>query len=285
MAISLQAKRISMKNEVYFHVGLGKTASTFLQEQVFPHFKDMEYVHRNYRYQKVEEVINESKFKKIFVSREFDQQFEDEVSKFAKHHPDTTAIVVFRRQGPWMASQYRRFFKNGHMEPFPRFFDLEKDNGRFKKQDLRYQNYLRIIEENFTKKPLVLFYEDLRKDPIAFIDKIANVMSVTYDVSDINLSPRHSSYSEKQLKFLKIVGEKIDLTKEETGNVGVDLFRRFYTNMIRYNTLFLAKILPDSWVANSPLIEQIFLDEIDAYYENDWLAVKEYADKNNPKVI
>jgi hypothetical protein len=271
-----------MDKEVYFHVGLGKTASTFLQEQVFPYFTDIEYIHRNYRYQKVDEVISKSEQKKIFVSREFDQQFEEEVVKFSKHHPDTTAIIVFRRQGPWIASQYRRFFKNGHMEPFPQFFDLKKDSGRFKKHDLHYQNYLRIIEENFTKKPLVLFYEDLRKDPLGFIDTIAQTMGVSYNITDINLKPRHSSYSEKQLQFLKVVGEKVDLTKEETGNLLRDLFRRFYTNMIRYNTLFIAKLLPDSWFTSSKLINPKFLDEVDDFYEKDWLAIKEYAMKNNP---
>jgi len=66
---------------------------------------------------------------------------------------------------------------------------LKNDQGIFKKRDLDYSHYLKIIEQNFTKKPLVLFYEDLRANPISFFDKMANTIGVTYDLSDINLKP------------------------------------------------------------------------------------------------
>ena len=271
-----------MNKEVFFHVGLGKTASTFLQEQVFPHFTEVEYIHRDYRYQKSGKIISEGNETRYFVSREFDQQFEEEVTKFANHHPDTTAIIVFRRQDGWIASQYRRFFKNGHLIPFTEFFDLNNDQGVFKKVDLNYSHYLRMIEENFTKKPLVLFYEDLRQDPVAFINKIADTIGVTYKLSDVNLNPRHSSYSEKQLKALRRVGGFVNIRKDNVEGKFAYLLTRFYTNFIRYNTLFIAKFLPDAWFGKESLIPKEELERVRTHYQKDWEAVKAYALDNNP---
>jgi len=271
-----------MNKKIFFHVGLGKTASTFLQEQVFPFFKDVEYIHRNYRYQRVEEIISEGEEFRYFVSREFDQQFEQEVTKFAKHSPDAKIIIVFRRHDGWIASQYRRFFKNGHLIPFNHFFDLENDKGVFKKKDLDYSHYLQIVEDNFTQKPLVLFYEDLKENPIVFFDRIAEVIGITYDMADINLKNRHSSYSEKQLKALRHVGNYVNLRKDNIRNKLGYIFTRFYTNTVRYNTLFLAKYLPENWFGKEPLIATSELDDVRNYYEKDWEAVKEYAQINNP---
>lgn len=268
--------------QIFFHVGLGKTASTYLQIRVFPFFKKTEYIHKLSRYKKATEIIKKEDSKRYLISREFDQQFEDEVKKFSLHYPDTTAIIVFRRHDSWIASQYRRFFKNGHVIPFTNFFDLKNDTGIFKKIDLDFYHYLELIEKYFTKKPIVLFYDDLRKDPMAFFDYIANNIGVEYDKSSINLSSKHSSYNEKQLKTLKRVGQVINIRKN-TKNRFIYPFRRFYTNMIRYSTLFVGKHLPDSWFSNDPLINPDELKTVREYYEADWQKVVSYAKENNPK--
>lgn len=271
-----------MEKEIYFHVGLGKTASTFLQKQVFPYFEGVEYIHRNHRYKRAKEIIKESDASKFFISREFDQQFEDVLTEYATHFPDTTIIIVFRKQGGWIASQYRRFVKSGLLIPFKDFFDLEGDTGVFKKHDLEYMRYIKIVEKNFTKKPLVLFYEDLRKSPVNFIDRFATKMKVTYDVTKINLKTRHSSYSEKQLKALMRVGEFVSLRKDNRKTYWAYQFVRFYTNALRYNTLFIAKFLPNQWFDKDSLIPLSDLSEVEGFYANDWKLVKEYAKKNNP---
>ena len=204
------------------------------------------------------------------------------MKNFSAVEPDTTVIIVFRRQDSWIASQYRRVFKNGHTGSFSDFFNLKDDKGRFKKIDLKYYHYLELIEKYFTKKPIVLFYDDLRKDTMAFIDYIAKQIGVEYDKKSINLDKKHSSYSEKQLKTLERVSKIIDLRKEMGKIKFLYLLRRFYTNMIRYSTLFVGKYLPDSWYSKEPLISKDELNAVRNYYENDWHSVIEYAKKNNP---
>ncbi len=270
--------------QIYFHVGLSKTASTYLQERVFPLFENVEYIHRMYRYNKVFDILSETNKKIILISREFDQQFKSELKRFAAQYPDIQVFIVFRRQDSWIASQYRRFFKNGHIIPFTDFFDLKNDKGMFTKKDLDFSNYINTVEKYFTKKPVVLFYDDLRKDPMAFFDYIASIMGVKYDKKKVNLKSKHKSYSEKQLKALKAVSKIISTRKDNVKYPFLYQFKRFYTNLIRYSTLYVAKILPESWFSSKPLIEPNELKAVKEYYAEDWKAVNEYAKKNNPKI-
>ncbi|NPA38061.1 MAG: hypothetical protein GXO47_14555, partial [Chlorobi bacterium] len=95
--------------QIFFHTGLSKTASTFLQERVFPLFEGVEYIHRMYRYNRVFDIISGTRKKKILISREFDKQFERELSRFSPKYPDIQVFIVLRRQDSWIASQYRRY--------------------------------------------------------------------------------------------------------------------------------------------------------------------------------
>jgi hypothetical protein len=271
-----------LEKQIFFHVGLSKTASTYLQEKVFPLFEEVEYIHRMYRYNNVFEIIEKTEKKKILISREFDHQFESELKRFAPKYPDIKIIVVFRRQDAWIASQYRRFFKNGHIIPFTEFFNLNEDKGIFRKNDLYFTNYIDIVEKLFTKKPLVLLYDDLRKDPMAFFDYIAEIMGVKYDKTKVNLKSKHKSYSEKQLKALKAVSKIISVRKDNVKYPFLYQLKRFYTNLIRYSTLYSANLLPDAWFSKEPLINPEDLKTVKDYYADDWQNVVEYAKKNNP---
>ena len=98
------------EKQIFFHVGTGKTGTTFLQYRVFPKLRNIYYIQRT-RYKNVKNIIAESDAQKILISREFDQQLEKEIRWFTHTYPDTTPIIVFRRHDSYIASQYRRFVK------------------------------------------------------------------------------------------------------------------------------------------------------------------------------
>ena len=152
------------EKKIYFHVGTGKTGTTFLQYRIFPELKGIHYIQRT-RYRKAKKIINRTHYAKYLISREFDQQLEEQVKLFAADFPDTIPIIVFRRHDDYIASQYRRFVKNGFTGGFTDFFDVENDKGYFRKTDLDYSRQIKILEENFNSKPVVLFYDELRNNP------------------------------------------------------------------------------------------------------------------------
>ena len=134
---------------IYFHVGTGKTGSTFLQTRIFPLLKEIYYIPTN-RYHKIFQEIEKSSATKILVSREFDQQLEREVKRFSEKHPSTIPIIVFRRHDGYIASQYKRFVKNGFIGNFQAFFDLQNNEGYFKKSDLDYKSHVALLKKHFT---------------------------------------------------------------------------------------------------------------------------------------
>jgi hypothetical protein len=144
--------------QILFHVGLAKTASTWLQQKVFPKFHGIYYV-KNTSYHRYASIINQSRHPKYLVSREFDRQLEREVSRFAALYPEAHPFIVLRRHDSWIASQYRRRMKNGFGLPFEDFIDLDRDQGCWKQSDLYLLPKLHILERYFSQKPLDLFYK------------------------------------------------------------------------------------------------------------------------------
>ena len=121
----------NLDKNIYFHVGISKTGSTFLQKRVFPRLSKITYIPTN-KYHRVFEEIKNCSSTKVLISREFDRQFEREVTLFSIKHRDATPIIVFRKHEDYLVSQYKRFVKNGFKGEIEDFFDLKNDNGFFK---------------------------------------------------------------------------------------------------------------------------------------------------------
>ncbi len=269
--------------QVYFHVGLGKTGTTYIQYELFPKLKGIYYIQRT-RYQNALKIISSTSYPKYLVSREFDQQLPDEVAKFSKHYPDAHVIIVFRRHDSWIASQYRRFAKNGIHIDFNSYFDIDNNQGLWKYDDLNYMAKLKIIEDHFSQKPLVLFQEELKTDPYGFFDKIATYTGTTYNKEDISLDKVHASYEEKQLKAVRKLSKYLFPTEEKYSRKtlrGWLQWRRI--QLTSYAIMYSALLLPDAWFSDVELTPKEQLDKISEHYADDWEQVQAYAEKNNPK--
>jgi len=255
---------------IFFHVGTGKTGTKFLQYRVFPRFKGLYYIQRT-RYRKAVRIIQRTDHQKYLVSNEFDQQMATEVARFAEHFPETVPIIVFRRHDSYIASQYRRFVKNGFVGSFQDFFDLEQDQGRFKKRDLDYTSQIELLRNTFRTEPIVLIYEDMKNDPKAFIASLAARMQVQVNVDEIDTSRKHSSYSEKQLKAIHWLSQRVDMRKRRFfRNGALHLLWRLYMSVVRYGTLYLGALIPDRMFSERALIDPEELEKVRAAYETDW---------------
>ncbi len=256
-----------MEKEIYFHVGLSKTASTYLQNKFFNKLEGINYI-GNHNYKNYREIIENSNDKKILVSREFDQQFYDEVSKFVKYYPQAKIIIVLRRQDSWMASQYRRYVKNGGTKEFEQFYDIKNDKGLWKIADADFLKMLQTIDELYDAAPLVLLHEDLKNSPYKFLDAIADFTETSYNKDVVSLSAKHKSYSEKQLKFLK---KACKIFKNDFRHRNYFLSRGRW--LVCHIFLYVAAVTPKFFFSKNPLINPESLKAVRKYFEEDWKKI------------
>ena len=264
---------IEEAHEIFFHVGTGKTGSTFLQSRIFPKLKGIHYIPTN-RYHKIFEEISQSTSKKLLISREFDRQMEREILHFSKKHPNSTPIIVFRRHDSYIASQYRRFVKNGFKDPFRVFFDLKHNKGFFKHHHLNYKKQVELLRANFDKEPLVFTYKDFSENPISFTKKWSQVLGCTLDENQINWQKKHRSYSEHQLQTIQTLTQNSTLPKDgylktmsciSFGGCFMEVFA-----MAFYTFLLVPK-------RKRKLIPEDELTSIRKHYENDWEHIQSIA--------
>lgn len=264
--------------EVYFHVGLGKVASTYLQHRFFPVLQTIHYIPTRL-YRRSPAIIGKGKYGRYLVSREFDQQLEREVRWFSGHCPQARPIILFRRHDEWIASQYRRYVKNGGSLPFTGFFDVENDEGLWKKAHLTFHTHLEHLEQYFEHRPLVLFYDDLRADPWAFFDQIAAFTRTHYERGEVSLSKVHTSYNEQQLKVIRklnpwLFGES--RARPDSSTLRGWLQRR--GQMLKsYAVLYPARFAPKILVPKGPLIPPEELEKVRVAFEDDWARCQAYA--------
>lgn len=265
--------------EVFFHVGLAKTGTTYLQHNFFPKLKGIQYIQRTkYRDLKYAKIIERTNHEKYLISNEFDRQLKQELENIASVYPDAKIIIVLRRHHSWIASQYRRRIKNGYSFTFKEFIDLENDQGFWKQKDLYFYPMLEMIERTFKSKPLVLFYDDLRNNPYQFLDKLAGFLGATYDKNSINLSSKHKSFNDKQLKVIRTFSRllfKQDF--EYSKKYWVSKIQRLLRMIPRYFILYTSLLAPRFLVDKSPLISEEELEKVRAYYDKDWKKCLDFA--------
>jgi hypothetical protein len=262
--------------EIYFHVGLGKVASTYLQQEVFPNLKGITYISPR-QYRRSKEIIANHSGSRFLVSREFDVQLEEELKWFTSKFSNVRVIVFFRRQDSWLLSQYKRYVKNGWYKGFGAFFDLEAD-AHWGPDEVFFERKLDLIEQYTGKKPLVLFHDDLLSDPGIVIDQVAAFTHTEYVPGSIAYRKVHTSYSEKQLKFLLFFTRSIfrHFPDDHTHNkVKHWLFFRPWW-MVYHMFLYVGALLPDSWFSSTSLVDHDRLEEIRSYFSEDWDYVQEY---------
>ena len=264
---------------IFFHVGISKTGSTFLQNRVFPLIKKLHYIPTN-RYRKIFSDLKNLKNKRVLVSRELDRQFEAEIIRFSNQYKNVTPIIVLRRHEEYFASQYKRFVKNGFKGEAHDFMCLKEDNGFFRKIHFNFLHQIDFLKKHFNKAPIVLFHHDLKSDPLNFIKTFCFLTSAEVDLDSINFSKKHSSYSEKQLKTIKAFSKWVNLEKRRVfKNPILHLFWRLFHASLRYGILYFSILLPNFIYSKEPLIDPSYLKKIKHYFKDDWEACLTYQNE------
>lgn len=270
--------------QTFFHVGYARAASTFLQKIVFPALTGIQYIPRN-RFRVREREKKRFRADKILMSREAGEyiyQRCDDVQRIF----GSRIIISLRRQDALAASLYRLQAKNGHTIRFHQFLDLETDNGTQKCREFEYMKLIRYVEETTGDKPLVLIFEDYLSDPDFYIGMLCAFLDCGVDRDRLDHRPVHKSYSDKQLRLRRQLSDLFLSPEDDWRRISArSIDDHNWTYKFRHRLLLwftgifmpVARVVPDSWLSDEPLIADGALERVREHYRDDWQACIDYV--------
>jgi len=266
--------------QIYFHVGLPKTASTFLQRNIFPKLEGIEYV-KKHAFKHYHKKVRKCRAEKILFSTELNigkRRTDHKIKNFARSYPDATPIILLRRHDRWIRSKYKQHIRKHGWLHFHQFFNLN-DTGKVKMRELSYMDKIRFLNEHFNNPAIVFFQEELLNDPWQLIDRLARFMGITYSREAIDTTRVKPSYSAKQLKVMRGFNERIQFEDPpEHQHKIVKKTRKKFHAFLLHSVAYLSYLWPRKWMKHSgELIPAGKLEAIRQYYETDWQQSVGYA--------
>ncbi|MCY3699606.1 MAG: hypothetical protein OXH46_08225 [Gemmatimonadetes bacterium] len=272
--------------EVFFHVGAGRAASRWLQERVFPHFRGVRYVPRT-RFRRSASVVRRGGDLPVLVSRQLGyRELMPAVEWFARAAPAARPILVLRRHDEWLRSVYLREIKELRYVPFEAFIDFERDEGARPRSSALFRERIRVLEDHFEHRPLVLFFDQLIEDPRGFVQTIADYVGASYDEARISFRPSNRSYRDRQYRFLREVGRRWPVKQREEPGPAASRWLRVRSRRLAWHAgVALGRVAPERILGSDPLLTGEQLARARAFYEADWEACVDYARRHNPGLI
>ncbi len=165
--------------ELFLHIGLHKTGTTYMQKAIFRFWPEIHYAGRPFRENPLLAISSpEAGEKNVLVSNESlsgslktaysgsqpwaERQYE-QITQLARVFPYARPLLSFRQHGSWLLSLYKHYLKYGGTASLEEFYDISPNQtGVLKRSDLMQYDRLRWTREAFASEPFVFFCEELQ---------------------------------------------------------------------------------------------------------------------------
>ena len=263
---------------IFFHVGLPKAASTFLQRNVFPNFNSIQFI-KKHDFKHRDRIIENTSCHKILMSIELNLDAEGGMAKLrdvAAKYPHTYPIIVLRKHGSWLKSKYKYYLRKHGDQHFDDYFDLDGD-GVLELDNLLFYPKLKLLESLFNHEPLVIFQEELKENPLATIDMLANFMDVTYKNQDIQIQHVKKSYSSRQLKAIRRFNRVYQYDHSSIRSKTLKFIYKKFSGLLLHSIAYISLAFPVRPAHKRPLIPQHAIHKVDDAFREDWDQCIHYA--------
>ena len=213
-------------SKIVIHIGLPKTGSSYLQKNVFPFLKDVNYF-RSFGFSMLGDISSSNTFlfsHEGLSGHPWNQPWRDGVpnshnwmtsfkvttDNLKQLYPEAHIIVVFRKHGDLLVSLYKQYLHEGGILKFKDFYH---PNGVINDEDLNFQLRIEKLREDFENVD-VLSFEEFKTTGLGyFIDYFKNL--------GFNLSLNPSDKNEN----IGVSGKKIEMIR---------FANKFYRNIPRF---------------------------------------------------
>jgi hypothetical protein len=209
---------MQLNNNLIIHIGLHKTGTTFIQNEIFPKFKSIQTI-RAWHTQR--NIFNTGLRKHILITDEgmsgnpwggnYIKEFEININKIKLIYNNPKIIFGIRKQNALLLSLYKQHLQEKGWVEIDVFFN-KNNTGIVKIEDLYFENRINILNQNFKD---VFYYsqEQLLKSPQSFIDNLILFLKINEDVRLLGNIKKYnvgvsSSLQVKVLKKLNYLSSK-----------------------------------------------------------------------------
>lgn len=279
---------MEMDGELFIHVGLPKTATTFLQEEVYPRIENVAFLGKAKKLDFFQ-VYTEPR-EKFLISHEhllacpFERypngwlgEFRTRLGLLAQRFPDARIMISFREHEALLTSYYKEYIsKPGR--PYltlDEFFDVRGNTGLVRFEDLRYMDLIELIQSHFRQPVFAFLFEDVVHNlPVFLRDLGLYVRENVPAASEIKQSRVNPGVRHYQAKLLVRLNQLDGTLKKVPLMPGLynPLFKKLSIHPDRLCRKHLA------FLSKRPLRlhphQQSF---IRSYYEKDWADVRDYV--------
>lgn len=265
-------------SEIFFHIGLHKTGTTFLQRAYFPKL-DISYVKGGKPYFKVLNTIGSTNGK-ILISEEnlsgelFSgskiTQFKANVDAIAKSFPSAGILIGVRKQSEFVLSSYKQHLHEGGTMDIYSLFN-EKNTGVLKLEDLEFSKMFELISKKFSNVFLYTI-EDVRN--IANFDKHISSFLRTKSLNP-DFRQKQINRSIKSITQVKWLLRLNQFDKKIKSVFGV---RLLYSKLFKYLKI-TPRYICQNYMPDKGKIYELPRDIktfIDREYNEDWLKTLSY---------
>ncbi len=267
--------------EIFFHAGLPKTATTFLQRSVFPKFRDIVFV-KKHHFKYHERLVKKSVADRILFSNEYDRNIEEVFQWFSEKYPEARILLSFRPHDRWIESKYRYHLRKNGKLSFEEFCDIENDKGLWNSANMTFMNYVRLAEKYFKYPPFLIFQDNIKNQPFEEFKRIADYVGATFNPDDIPIKIVKKAYNDKQLYCVRKFNRAFDGFDEDRFPPG---YRRKLHRKSRalflHVTAFFGQLVPKRFLPDEALVPGGKLALVREKYKDDWEACKTYAKNTN----
>jgi|MDTB01.1.fsa_nt_gb hypothetical protein len=190
------------KTEIFIHVGLHKTGTTFLQRQIYPKLSLAYYDFRpfdeqlttNHRKRKIcisDENYSGRPWPKGFPDRPSDvsygEQFKYSMHNLVDLYPGAKIIIGFREHSSFLISLYKQYLHEGGTGKLEYFFNPSSERSVIRKEDLLFKSRVDVLMDLFDQQVLVYDQKKLLTNTAHEVERICRFLGVT-DVPPIDNS-------------------------------------------------------------------------------------------------
>jgi len=281
------------KSEFYIHLGLPKTGTTFLQENIFSKFdsNDISFLGKA----KCVSIwdLMEMPSNKYLISSEhllanpftcptgkWFEVFKANLKKVHHKFPNAKYILTLRKHESLILSYYKEHISKGNRSIYPslkKFYDVQNDNGQVSKNDFYFKEMIEEIEKITSQRPFVFFQERLKNNPNLVINDLETFLNIPKQNIDLVQGKKTNQGVKHRQSILLIFFNKIN---KITRGFGLNLYSPFLVKRgLTPDYLIRSKL---SWLSDKPLQ---FTEEISAFitenYKEDLEWVNNYIKYQN----